>query len=509
MNYNAQSPTNTWVNNFKNTLDQPIFNSNSQHILLKKLYKNIDDADKMITKCLSFDQVLQNLNVSLTTSDINKSKYITVSDITKSKYINDPNDYNTIDVFKRIKRYKYTYIEQAFLNNKKPTTIVTNNDLLTALHTKYRVVILDAMDDYINNFCPSLNTKPQDGIDIENLLYNTIKYQDFKMYQTVTQCLIFINEDGSYFLALPVLMNIIRCEENYDNKKLIKSLAANAKLPIIKTNLKTISKILKPIPILKIDNFVPFQLVYQPILNNDNGIITQNDYFNYNIKQNYNYYLIHNKLHFKFSMYFKSTELTKIIKSIKKYHYTNLKNIKNTTNVNQLIDINNILDNLISMYNTAINQYISNHTDIKFINDGLITYNYQFHNQYWQNILNQMPRPHKNSDNDNSDFMNTLKYGKNNNCLADLYDILSNIGMHLLITKQTTTNKVKTTVKSIPISQKNQRNKRVPLIKPQGVNKILLTLNYNDQHLFYYCNQHLISLYGNNKCDLIHDAKLS
>lgn len=118
------------------------------------------------------------------------------------------------------------------------TGIVITDDLISKHDCNYHVVMLDAAKDYVGNYYPhivkhSLNLAQ--AADDQELTIN----DDLQLTWPSVQCLAFVDENGDYFLALPVI------KTNKDNIRL--------RIPVIDATLSQVSRVLKHFPLTQIE----------------------------------------------------------------------------------------------------------------------------------------------------------------------------------------------------------------------------------------------------------------
>lgn len=85
--------------------------------------------------------------------------------------------------------------------------LIVNNDFLAVKKKHYRIILLDAIKDFVNNYYSKLDINDRKEIDNANLVhydpdFSKTYYEN--MILPVTNCLVFVKEDGSYFTAVPI-----------------------------------------------------------------------------------------------------------------------------------------------------------------------------------------------------------------------------------------------------------------------------------------------------------------
>lgn len=145
-----------------------------------------------------------------------------------------------VDTFNHLQKTKTPLLDVSLATNKhyQHLLLISNNELLKTCQADYQVVLLDATRDYFDNYYLDLNLKNEP----DNFKYTSC-------------CLVFINSDGSYFLALPV-----SCDT--DELQIIQK----SQTPIIKTTIKTIELVLdqNQVPLLRTDQISWLKLLCPP-----------------------------------------------------------------------------------------------------------------------------------------------------------------------------------------------------------------------------------------------------
>lgn len=88
--------------------------------------------------------------------------------------------------------------------------LIVNNDFLAVKKKHYRIILLDAVKDFINNYYNKLDANDRKEMDKANLVhydpdFSRTYYENVIL--PVTNCLVFIKEDGSYFAVVPLTKN--------------------------------------------------------------------------------------------------------------------------------------------------------------------------------------------------------------------------------------------------------------------------------------------------------------
>lgn len=143
-------------------------------------------------------------------------------------------------------KHPETSVEELF-SQYRNFPLILSNKLLRKINktvkVPYHVAILDATDDYLLNKVPKLFTLKEKEHNKLELIKND-NLQDELIFYNIAQCIVFINDNGEYFLALPAVLM----------PKFMRN--TNIAPYVIKTNLKTIAKVLQPINLLKVDGYL-------------------------------------------------------------------------------------------------------------------------------------------------------------------------------------------------------------------------------------------------------------
>lgn len=454
-----------WLTKFKQQLNsQPSYTDNWQDVLL---YEN---NFTYLTKSLGYDS-------TFTIENVNGYN---------PKYNRKNETYRYALIQKEHAEHPETSVENLF-SQYRNFPLILSNKLLQKINktvkVPYHVVILDATDDYLLNEVPKLFTlkeKENNGLE----LIKNDAFQDELIFYNITQCIVFINDNGEYFLALPAVLM----------PKFIQN--TNIVPYVIKTNLKTIAKILQPINLLKVDGYL-FRWT------NINHNYKTND------KEDLNDYLCSTVENLRntvqmiapFSEYFRS--LTNYNKQNREdtllYYKQELYN-----QVRAYIDLS-----VLSRMNITINQ------------DGTFNCQWQNANKFWQTIMQHLKYFSVNDLITNMNYekyfpvkakkdRNLLKqnptrgyffYGRqepDTNWLTDktlflIYFMLKAIKKISLKPKQTTSE-----VLTFP-----QKENLKPLAATNGFNELLRSLSDNQFQVYFCLNDHLFKIK-----QLEHDFKI-
>lgn len=229
----AKKAKGNWLAQFKNNLKQnmgyslitkPILLYNSSHI-------TYDSGESDNEKKIYQDDVIMREPYVPDTSELTYNNNHGIDD-SYARY------YHAFDPIKHLithtkengkKILKYRNLEHLFVTKCRNLNIVLNNELLKNFEMNYHVVILNAVEDYVLNYYPLI----AETCLREEHLYDII--------HPALMCLAFVNDDGSYFLAIPYMQ---RFDLNYDY----------ANTPVIKTSLLQVSNLLKNMQFLARQN---------------------------------------------------------------------------------------------------------------------------------------------------------------------------------------------------------------------------------------------------------------
>ena len=175
------------------------------------------------------------------------------------------NRFHVIDIASLIKQKQKTF-EEVLSQDLDDKAIVTNNNYLTKAKMPYHVILLDASQDYFYHYYPEQaakipelekefpNKPKQTAVDALSVKVHRQIKMDQLLYQPVMYSLVFMNNDNSYFAALPCLLNDETDEKVYKNHDTERVPSfKHFKMPIRQTTLKTIAKILEPMPLTEVN----------------------------------------------------------------------------------------------------------------------------------------------------------------------------------------------------------------------------------------------------------------
>lgn len=170
------------------------------------------------------------------------------------KLIMTSESYAIVQLDLKSRLHKGACLESVLLNRKyvcKP--LVINNQLLDDNDLGYHVVYLDGAMDFINHYYEKALTY-QDNVK------NSTVYSQY-LAKTIG-CLLFLNSDNSYFMALPCIMTAdlaltgnVTYDLSYQNIKFDKLAIAYAN-----TTINQIEQLLKPVPLYEYKGCYPFRL---------------------------------------------------------------------------------------------------------------------------------------------------------------------------------------------------------------------------------------------------------
>ena len=238
----------------------------------------------------------------------------------------DPKKLNKVHLFKHLNKRTQATVDMVlsrkylFYNN----TIITDNKILERFQADYHVVLLDATADYIRHYLI------RDMDESEKLLGQLFYYPTVN---TVLQCLLFVKNDHTYFLALPCFFS----ETGVVGSKTIN-------LDILNVSYQQLNELLKPIPLLEIAGFKPLRLVI--------GMRTQSLEHNYNSDQPH-----------YFGFRYENTYQDKTSNAWQKYN--DYLHSEFTTSKKMAKDCIEILDDLASKNMALIINYLRDHLKVE------------------------------------------------------------------------------------------------------------------------------------------------
>lgn len=367
-------------------------------------------------------------------------------------------NFHLVDLFGHLKRSKNKLIDITLAAKKQyqKLLLVTNNQILAYCQANYQVALLDATADYVLNYY----LKTSQELEPANNKYTT-------------QCLAFINNDGSYFLALPCIC--------YDYE-IIKAKKANQ--TVIKTTIKTIENLLDQIPLLRTDHISWLRLMYSETnyVKTTTEIANYTSYFYFGYR---NQNLNHNYLK-KISAYKLNTLATILAKEQEQAKTACQHVLMKTLHI--------------KLWNLPLN-YFASHLYLKLKNN-LIQVVMWPTNQAYQQILTEI-RIHN--------LTQLATYHFYHGYQIEKYPQLK-LAYHALIDDQANkllnlTSKPQMLIaKSIPMT----KSKTVkPLVNSQGLNQVMLNLVNDANKPYYLVNDTLVTLGGNSKISWSRQTKLT
>lgn len=387
--------------------------------------------------------------------------------------------YHLIDLAKHFKSLKYHYLENELYHichakaQAQPTKLVTDNRFLALINAGYHVVLMDATSDFADNYYPTYNLAANDHKHSYCYFLEDIPWQSKTNYfKYVVQCLAFINDDGSYFLALPCYTPFLAFK--FNRKSLKEQQAQIASLPMIKTTIKMINKLLKPMKLFR-DHEVTALRLYP---NNDPDIWPVNSY-------DYGIY---------------GQEIPHLL--TKRDYLDGHGQVKYT--------YESVIDAFLSLI-----YYENEDLMFDYLNDQ-VTLIFKPNGHYLMQTSSKIPFWQKKFNHDFNQLKDTLKYYDQQSIICDHTDLfrqntveVTNLIYQLklvkmpLITMQMT--KPQTTSAEIILPQTGQLK---PLIKQHKLNQLNLSLQEGTSHQYYCLNNQLITLNGSNKIESEHKILL-
>lgn len=449
-----------WFKNFKKSLTAGIKYAKEIPLIC---FTDTPDTERPIYK----DDIVGNITMDglKNLTDPAKLKYAQEL-INKEKGPDNENfilHYHLIDVAKHARRLQNKCIENEIFHvcnknqDRGATCLVTDNQFLNLIDAGYHVALLDASADFADNYYPSCH------LGNYNIISQIPWTEKINYFQYVLQCIVFINDDGSYFLALPIsapyLAHRPKKEQRHDR----------AHLPIIKTTVKAMQEIIKPSPLFRYNNIPIVQL--NPVWTQSDALIYLCDYSQ-----------------------FVTTAYRQLFKQ---QAFVKDNGISTVTN--------NIIDSFL-VYNCFENEklmfdYLNEQVTVSLSANG--HYLMQTNSQvlYWQHKFNH----------DFARLSDLLSFSDPRPTLLYVADLISiydkvwvtdriyqyhtvqcpQINLTLITPKQTKTEEI-----TLP-----QSNSLTPLVNKQKLNQVILSLKASTYHQYYGLKNQLITLEGKNQVE--------
>lgn len=402
-----------------------------------------------------------------------------------------PTRYVISDLQKHAVKYKIPAIDFILqLPRFNNSVLIADNQLLQFLGAKYHVVVLNATADFVLRHFPRVTQKlaieqvpTRDTLEFEHTA-DTIKTAPQKtlnqLFKPVTQCLCFLDQQNRCFLALPCF---------YQQKANL-----GKHLPVIETDLMTISHILQHMPLIKINGVYPLRLYVDKVNQKIHQIRSMTYY------PDYEFYAIYNVL-----------DLDHINDKIRRnLTPTALAQLARGEHYNTLVGtFNNIVYHLPARRNNPLDLVLKYHSDFFLDQLGII---YQALLQDTKRFLtsNLLVTSKK-----QGKIAITLKapYAKWQTALAHAMKTAKpavwRYYLHQVIVKQNikqvTFKFQQTTVK--PLALKQQIITK-PLADSKGLNQVNLRMQPNTNHQYYAVKDKLITFAGKKQITKISEVKL-
>lgn len=393
--------------------------------------------------------------------------------------------YHFIDLLKHVNRAGST-LEKVILSHYSICSIIFQSKILDnilasnllAWKLTYHVVLLDATADFTQNYFlklvepldTSMNDYTYDDkagykTDLDYLPYSARVASTIALDQA--QCMVFVNDDGDYFLALPCLFN---------NKP--------SELPtcyLEKATIKQIRQILKPMPLVRAGNFYP---------------LTSKGLYYYGSHDDDLYFMTYDNLHTSTTyMMLLANKYQKDPSGFADYFYQSL-TVKDAPFYGSYLTITNDLERI---YETNITNYLIKNLAVEINSVGEPIFTLKHATPLWQKILQRLTKITF----DRSSFETIFNMYWVAIC-PDIYNIcIQKVAAKMSFALQQIQNK--------PISHdlsKQQRTVLKPLSTESGLNKIWLTLREGDNQKYYLDKQHLVTLVGSSRIDTIKGGDL-
>ena len=365
----------------------------------------------------------------------------------------DPKKLNKVHLFKHLNKRTQATVDMVlsrkylFYNN----TIITDNKILERFQADYHVVLLDATADYIRHYLI------RDMDESEKLLGQLFYYPTVN---TVLQCLLFVKNDHTYFLALPCFFS----ETGVVGSKTIN-------LDILNVSYQQLNELLKPIPLLEIAGFKPLRLVI--------GMRTQSLEHNYNSDQPH-----------YFGFRYENTYQDKTSNAWQKYN--DYLHSEFTTSKKMAKDCIEILDDLASKNMALIINYLRDHLKVETNKANGLQIYLESNSTEWTEYFKKHPNLLNGDDGvffdaEEADNMENYPKSLNRKNFEDLIKyILYFLFLRNLDIQEVKQPKVETLT--------TNNNRLQALVKPDKTNSLFMYLMAGDSHGYYDCNIKLLTL---------------
>ena len=391
-------------------------------------------------------------------------------------------------------RYGNILFDESFYNQaslKEQTKSVTN----------YRIVILDATEDFMQNDFLKFSNREWAQIDItgrhfDNNFWTCLKNQaaaneyDQKYEQSKTKfakyqlsALAFVDQDNRYFFAMPVFMHNVN--EYYDN------CAIPSYIPRETVTIQQMNDILAHFDLLQTENHIYLNQLIHSIDSSTNF-----SYVN----------IFYHWLSYQAFIDLVEANTDQDADSIRH------KFITDDLLANDKVTESAIHDKVLSIYD-----YFKDNVIKYYDKQGRIAFKYKDHNQYLQKRCDEFAKVNKFQHNGNVDDYLAIGNKLNNhqpnsisffecNAFANANKKKSPLNDHdcqQLLKKQLTT-------ETVTLKKHDTYKPLKPIMPDTGLNKILVGIRTHSGHCFYSCDNYLIDLIFTKKdwkgCKLSYDS---
>lgn len=365
----------------------------------------------------------------------------------------DPKKLNKVHLFKHLNKRTQATVDMVlsrkylFYNN----TIITDNKILERFQADYHVVLLDATADYIRHY---LINDMDESTHLLGELFN------YPTVNVVLQCLLFVKNDHTYFLALPCFFS-----------KTEVAGSKNINLDILDISYQQLQELLKPIPLLEVAGFKPLRLVI--------GMRTESLEHNYDRDQP----------HF-FGFRYENTYQDKTSNAWQKYNdYLHSAFITNKKMAKDCIEI---LDDLASKNMALIINYLRDHLKVETNKTNGLKIYLVPNSTEWTEYFKKHPNLLNGDDGaffdaEQTDNMKDCPKSLNRKNFTDLIKyILYFLFLRNLDIQEVKQPKVETLT--------TNDNKLQALVQPDKTNSLFMSLIPGDSHGYYAYNNKLLTL---------------
>lgn len=371
------------------------------------------------------------------------------------------------------------------------TGVVITDNLISKQDGNYHVVMLDAAKDYVGNYYPHIikhSLSLAQAANDQELTTNA----NLQLTWPSVQCLAFVNKNGDYFLALPVI------KTNKDNIRL--------RIPVIDVTLSQVSHVLKHFPLTQIEKQNTTALKGPKWVRELNGgYLCQLGFLNYAPE----------------TVFYGKTSFDNYFMEESSHHHYIWQNNGTLAGTKIMLDgMNNLLTKRLENYHALFVSVLENNLQVAFKANGDLNLKFvPTKNKMWRKILTSkkiLPKVsneygfskkrdqaaldfRRSNQTDNLPDSRYCSYWWENE-ISKVY----NTKLRNALTIPQITHK--TTIATINLTNHSSLKQ---LQKPKaGIQDLFLALQPGREHKYYATNKVLFTFYGNNKIDSYHGGYL-